>query len=223
MTLPTKLIVFDWDGTLMDSEARIVNCMRAAITDLDLPERSNEQMKNIIGLGMVEALNALYPEYGEVEYRALTERYRHHFLEVNQTPSVLFAGVKEMLVDLHREGYFLAVATGKGRLGMDKAFRETETEQFFHVSRCADESFSKPHPDMLMYIMDFLGMEAEDTLMVGDTEFDLQMANNAKVQSVAVTYGVHEPTRLLEQRPLACVDNVAELHQWLKNNYTIAA
>ncbi|MCW9024696.1 MAG: HAD-IA family hydrolase [Gammaproteobacteria bacterium] len=222
MTANTKLIVFDWDGTLMDSEARIVNCMRDAISDLDLPERTNDQMKNIIGLGLVEALATLYPEYSRDEHQALTDRYRYHFLEANQTPSALFDGTKDMLHGLHEQGHFLAVATGKGRHGLDMVLDETDTRHYFHVSRCADESFSKPHPEMLMYIMDYLGVEAEDTLMVGDTEYDLQMANNARVKSVAVSYGVHDKQRLLDQQPVACVDSINELRHWLQNNYTVA-
>jgi phosphoglycolate phosphatase len=153
----------------------------------------------------------------------LTARYRHHFLEVNQTPSLLFDGAKTMLHELHDQGHFLAVATGKGRHGLNMVFDETGTGDYFHVSRCADESFSKPHPEMLMYIMDYLGVEADDTLMIGDTEYDLQMANNARVKSVAVSYGVHDKQRLLDQQPVACVDSIDELRDWLQNNYTMAA
>ncbi|HHH89368.1 MAG TPA: HAD-IIIA family hydrolase [Aliiroseovarius sp.] len=219
----TQLIVFDWDGTLMDSEARIVDSMRAAIEDLDMPPRSRKQMTEIIGLGLAEALAVLYPEGTPAEHAALTERYRYHFVEASKTPSQLFPGVEAMLAELHEQGHFLAVATGKGRRGLDRVLEETGTGRYFHATRCADESFSKPHPQMLLEIMDWLGVEPEDTLMIGDTEYDLQMANNAGVAALAVSYGVHEPERLLHCQPLDCVDGIPALHAWLRARYRIAA
>jgi len=223
MTTSTKLIVFDWDGTLMDSEAQIVNCMRDAIADLELPTLTNDQMKNVIGLGLVEACATLYPEASPADHQALTDRYRYHFLEVNKTPAVLFEGVSEMLQELSEQGHYLAVATGKGRRGLDKVLNETGLGHHFHVSRCADECFSKPHPQMLLEILDYVGVEAKDALMIGDTEFDLQMAQNAEVSSLAVSYGVHDIQRLLQCQPLDIVDDIAALRNWLQLNYTIAA
>jgi len=223
MSNSTRLIVFDWDGTLMDSEARIVNCMQAAIEDLALAPRTRQQMTEIIGLGLAEALAILYPEGSPTEHAALTERYRYHFVEANQTPSALFPGVQEMLAELSEQGHFLAVATGKGRRGLDRVLEETGTGRYFQTTRCADESFSKPHPQMLQEIMDILGVEPVDTLMIGDTEYDLQMANNAGVHSLAVSYGVHSLKRLLNCRPLDCVDDVSALRNWLQTKYTLAA
>ena len=188
----TQLIVFDWDGTLMDSQARIVACMREAIQDVGLPSHDEDNLKNIIGLGLYEALNMLYPEGSEEDYQRLTERYRHHFLDANDTPSGLFDGAYELITALHDAGHFLAVATGKGRKGLDKVLAETRLGEYFHYTRCADETFSKPHPQMLLDIMEYTGMAPEQTLMIGDTEYDLQMANNAGVKSLAVSYGVHE-------------------------------
>ena len=222
MTTSSKLIVFDWDGTLMDSEAQIVNCLRDAIADLELAERSHDQMKNIIGLGLAEACAMLYPEGDLDEHQALINRYRYHFLEVNKTPAVLFDGVVEMVQELSEQGHFLAVATGKGRAGLDKVLDQTGLREHFHVSRCADECFSKPHPQMLLEILDFIGVDANDALMIGDTEYDLQMANNAGVKSLAVSYGVHEKQRLLQQQPLDMVDDIAALRNWLQLNYTAA-
>ena len=215
MNTMTKLIVFDWDGTLMDSQARIVACMRAAIEEVGLPAHDEENLKNIIGLGLYEALNMLYPEGSDEDYQRLTERYRHHFLDANDTPSPLFAGARELVTALHDAGHFLAVATGKGRKGLDKVLDETQLGEYFHYTRCADETFSKPHPQMLLDIMEFTGMEPEQTLMIGDTEYDLQMANNAGVKSLAVSYGVHEKPRLLACNPVACVDSVAEIKHWV--------
>jgi phosphoglycolate phosphatase len=212
-----ELIVFDWDGTLMDSEARIVDCMKQAICDLDLPTRTDDELKNIIGLGLKEALITLYPDGDEQIYNSLVAHYREHFLYTNQTPSELFAGVKEMLLELSERGHYLAVATGKGRQGLDKAMQGTGLEQFFHVTRCADETRSKPHPQMMEEIMTYVGTEPANTLMVGDTEYDLHMAHNARANSLAVSYGVHEKDRLLACNPLYCVDNIQQLHQWLTN------
>jgi phosphoglycolate phosphatase len=212
-----ELIVFDWDGTLMDSEARIVDCMKQAICDLDLPTRTDDELKNIIGLGLKEALITLYPDGDEQIYNSLVAHYREHFLYTNQTPSELFAGVKEMLLELSERGHYLAVATGKGRQGLDKAMQGTGLEQFFHVTRCADETRSKPHPQMMEEIMTYVGTEPANTLMVGDTEYDLHMAHNARANSLAVSYGVHEKDRLLACNPLHCVDNIQQLHQWLTN------
>lgn len=210
-----KLIVFDWDGTLMDSEARIVACMQAAIADLALPPRSVEQIRNIIGLGLREAVNTLFEEISAVDYQAVIDRYRYHFLVGDNTPSLLFDGVVPMLDSLLQKGHFLAVATGKGRQGLDKVLDETGLQKVFHATKCADETFSKPHPQMLLEIMDELGMEPEDTLMVGDTEYDLQMAGNAGTAALAVSYGVHNKQRLLDCGPLACVDSVTELSRCL--------
>lgn len=210
-----ELIVFDWDGTLMDSEARIVDCMKQAINDLNLPQRSNDELKNIIGLGLKEALMTLYPEGDDDIYNALVVRYREHFLYTNETPSTLFEGVSELLSALSHRGHYLAVATGKGRQGLDQAMEGTGLHEYFHVTRCADESRSKPHPQMMEEIMSYLGVEPANTLMVGDTEYDLEMAHNANASSLAVSYGVHEKDRLLACNPLHCVDNIQELHNWL--------
>jgi len=223
MTNPYELIVFDWDGTLIDSEARIVNCMRAAINDLDLPTRTHDEMRNVIGLGLHEALATLYPDGDRKSYQDLVDRYRHHFLVEDDTPSELFAGVEKLLATLRDRGHFLAIATGKGRVGLEKALDETGLRDYFHFSRCADETRSKPHPQMLEEIMDRLGMVPQATLMVGDTEYDLQMANNARTDALAVSYGAHDKARLLACNPLDCVDDIAALHGWLVNNKTLKA
>ena len=212
-----KLIVFDWDGTLMDSEARIVACMRKSIADLNFPERSDNEIKNIIGLGLREAVITLFDELTENDYQALVDRYRYHFLTGDKTPSLLFDGVKELLNKLLDRGHFLAVATGKARRGLDRVLDETDLRIVFHATRCADECFSKPHPQMLEEIMDELGMAPAETLMVGDTEYDLMMANNAGTQSLAVSYGVHSRQRLLDCGPLGIVDTVSQLTDRLLN------
>jgi phosphoglycolate phosphatase len=223
MSNSTQLIVFDWDGTLMDSEARIVACLRAAIEETGLPHRPDEALRNIIGLGLREALVSLYPEGNDPQHDALVKHYRYHFLETNETPSPLFEGAEKLIRELHAQGHFLAVATGKGRQGLDKVLEETALGEFFHYTRCADETRSKPHPQMLLEIMDWLGMESTDTLMIGDTEFDLQMAHNAGAKALGVSYGVHEKARLLACEPLACLDSLTEVAEWLNNHMNKAA
>ncbi len=213
-----ELIVFDWDGTLMDSQARIVNCLRITIADMALTERHDEQLSDVIGLGFREALFSLYPQDGDHYHTEFVARYRQYFMHEDKTPSVMFAGARELLMDLNEQDYFLAIATGKGRIGLDHALKENEIGQHIHASRCADETRSKPHPQMLEELMDFFAVEPEDTIMIGDTEYDLEMANNAKVQCLAVSHGVHDQARLEKFNPVTCVANITELDSWLSDH-----
>ncbi|MBK1701889.1 HAD-IA family hydrolase [Thiococcus pfennigii] len=210
-----ELIVFDWDGTLMDSEARIVACIQSAFTDLGEPSPAPEAARDIIGLGLDEAMAMLCPDATLARRRALMDRYRAHFLGGNETPSDLFPEARATLSRLDQQGYLLAVATGKSRRGLDEVLATTALDRLFHATRCADETRSKPHPDMLLELMDELGVAPSATLMVGDTEYDIQMAHNAGAAALAVCYGVHERGRLLAQRPLACLESLGELPGWL--------
>lgn len=209
------LLVFDWDGTLMDSEASIVLCMQAAIADLGCAPRDAASVKNIIGLGLREAIDALYPGSDDAFLQAMVERYRYHFLGGSEHHSKLFPGAAETIRELSEAGYLLAVATGKGRRGLDMVLEKTALGHYFHATRCADESFSKPHPQMLEEVMAELGVEPGRTLMIGDTEYDMQMASNARTHALAVSYGVHERERLLRHGPLHCLDTINELGDWL--------
>lgn len=213
-----KLLVFDWDGTLMDSQARIVACVQAAAADLNLKMPSYDEAKDIIGLGLTEAMNILFPCSDLREQQSIVERYRYHYLGENKTPTELFSGAREVLEVLAAEGYLMAVATGKGRPGLNRVLEKTGLGQLFHATRCADDAFSKPHPDMLLQILDELGVEARDTLMIGDTEYDMAMAQNAGTYALGVTYGVHEKERLLRHTPLECVDEVTQIPAWLKRH-----
>jgi phosphoglycolate phosphatase len=215
MTNGFDLLVFDWDGTLMDSQAQIVACMQAAAEDLDCDVPEHDAVRDIIGLGLPEAVTVLFPALDAGARRAMAERYRLHFLASERAPSELFPGAAETLLALGAQGYLLAVATGKGRRGLDKALGSTGLGKVFHASRCADETFSKPHPEMLHQLMRELGVEPSATLMIGDTEYDLQMARNAGVSALAVGYGVHEPNRLARHGPLACLGEIQELLPWL--------
>lgn len=212
-----QLLVFDWDGTLMDSAGAIVLSIQAASRDLGLPVPSVERARHIIGLGLSEALSYLFPELDASEQDAVVERYRHHFL-AKDADIPLFPGAIEGIGELHAAGFLLAVATGKSRRGLDRALESTGLKRFFHGSRCADESFSKPHPGMLLDLMEELGADPQRTLMIGDTTHDLEMARNAAVASLAAAYGAHPKENLLALSPLACVDDFGELREWLAAN-----
>jgi len=210
-----KLIVFDWDGTLMDSEERIVACIQAAFSDIGEPPPSRAAARNIIGLGLDEAMASLWPEGDMRQRRTVIERYRHHFLGANETPTPLFPGAREVVDWLAGRGYLLAVATSKSRRGLDCVLASTGLGERFHATRCGDETVSKPHPEMLFQLMDELGVRGRDTLMVGDTEYDMQMAHNAGASALAVCYGVHERERLLRHRPLGCLPTLLDMPDWL--------
>jgi phosphoglycolate phosphatase len=213
--MPFKLLVFDWDGTLMDSETRIVTCLQVVITDLELAVRDNRALRDIIGLGLREAIFTLYPDADDNFVERFIERYRYHFLSDNHQPAVLFPGARQVLETLHGSGYMLAIATGKGRTGLERSIKETDCTGLFHMTRCADEALSKPHPQMLLDIMAVLDVEPSHTLMVGDTVYDMQMAQQAGTDALAVTYGVHDKDRLLSFNPLACLDDITQVPAWL--------
>jgi phosphoglycolate phosphatase len=209
-----RLIVFDWDGTLMDSETQIVHSMFGAIRDMQLESRTADECRNIIGLGLKEAIDSLYPGRDEQFSRQFVDSYRQHWF-TQAHDSELFPGARETLLLLREAGFELAIATGKGRTGLEKVLKHTELESMFSVTRCSDETRSKPHPQMLEEILQETGVEAENTLMVGDTEYDMNMAIQAGVHAVAVSYGVHERGRLMAHQPLACLDTISELVDWL--------
>jgi phosphoglycolate phosphatase len=213
---PYDLIVFDWDGTLMDSAAKIVRCFQAAAVDSGLAPPPDAAIRNIIGLGLSEALDLVLPGVDTETREQVVLHYRRHFIHIDQTETALFPGVVEGLEQLVASGLQLAVATGKARRGLDRVLRDTATSRYFCVTRCADESCSKPHPQMLHDILGHTGVDAERALMVGDTTYDLQMALAAQMPSLAVSYGAHERERLLQHKPLGCLDSFAEVCQWLK-------
>jgi phosphoglycolate phosphatase len=210
-----RLIVFDWDGTLMDSEVRIVASMQAAVGEAGLAPLPSEQVRNIIGLGLLEAVQALLPAQAPDTHGRVVERYRRHYLGSQGTPTPLFPGADSVVQELAQRDYLLAVATGKSRRGLDRSLRDTGMTSYFHATRCADEAFSKPHPEMLLQIMDELGTMPEETLMIGDTEYDMQLAANAGAHALAVGYGAHSRDRLLQHKPLDCLGDVREIPGWL--------
>lgn len=212
-----ELIVFDWDGTLMDSAAAIVRAILAACRDLGLPEPPEERARHVIGLGLADALHHAVPELPAERYPQMVERYRYHYLSRDHE-LVLFDGIEGLLGELAVAGHALAVATGKSRVGLDRALMHSGLGAHFQASRCADECFSKPHPQMLEELMAEFGVAPEQTLMIGDTSHDIQMATNAGVDALAVTYGAHSHAYLAEQGPLVCLHSVPELSAWLKSN-----
>lgn len=210
-----ELIVFDWDGTLMDSEATIVDCLQTAARELGYACPDRDSARNVIGLGLHQAVAMLFPEVTETEVTALANQYRQHFLNKEREPSPLFAGARALLEDLTARGYFLAVATGKSRRGLDMELESTGLGTFFHATRCADEAFSKPHPQILLDVLEFLGMDSGQALVVGDTEYDMQMALNAGSTAIGISHGVHTPERLLEHGAQTVVDRLSQISDWL--------
>lgn len=211
------LLVFDWDGTLMDSTAMIVMAIQAASRDLALPVPSAAQARQVIGLGLNEALSRAVPDLAPADYGRMVARYRHHYL-ARDHELVLFEGVAAMLSALVDAGHALAVATGKSRQGLDRALDHCGMRQFFRATRTADETFSKPHPAMLEELMDELMCEPERTLMIGDTTHDLQMARNAGTDAVGVSFGAHPLVALEAEAPRAVVHSIEELETWLREN-----
>jgi phosphoglycolate phosphatase len=211
------LIVFDWDGTLMDSTATIVQCIQAAARDLGLPVPDSRSASYVIGLGLLDAMQAVLPDLDPQHYPRMIERYRYHYLTKDQGLT-LFDGVREMLDDLSQQGYFLAVATGKSRVGLNRALDAVRLLSVFDATRCADETFSKPHPAMLQELTRELGQDLRRTVMIGDTTHDLQMALNAGAAGVAVHYGAHAAPELRALDPVFAAGSVAELHAWLNEN-----
>jgi phosphoglycolate phosphatase len=211
------LIVFDWDGTLMDSTSTIVQCIQASAKDLGLPVPGDLLASHVICLGLQEAMQAVMPDVEPKYHARMAERYRYHYLSSDHQLT-LFPGVHEMLEDLSQQAYFLAVATGKSRVGLNRSLNAVKLLSLFDATRCADETFSKPHPAMLQELTRELGQDIRRTVMIGDTSHDLQMANNAGAAGVAVQYGAHPMEQLQACNPLYSAASVAELHQWLNEN-----
>lgn len=201
-----KLIIFDWDGTISDSVARIVSSMQMAATELNMTVPSYTEVKEIIGLGLTEAVFRLFPQATREQVFQLQTSYSQHYRSEDTAPCAFFHGVEETLEQLKAEGYLLAVATGKSRAGLDRVLLSLGMENFFHNSRCADETLSKPDPLMLEQLLCDFDLPAEAAVMVGDTEFDMEMAVNAGMPRIAVSYGAHHADRLKAFEPLACVD-----------------
>jgi phosphoglycolate phosphatase len=208
-----RLVVFDWDGTIIDSAGTIADCIRLAAGDLGLEVPSKEQASHVIGLGLHDALRLAVPGLRAEHITEFVERYRHHF-RAREHSMDLFGGMRELIESLHRER-MLGIATGKSRRGLDRSLDAMGLRPFFRASRCADETNPKPDPAMLLELLGELAVPAQDALMIGDTSHDLDMARAAGVDALAVTYGAHAEEGLRSCQPRACLASVAELDRWL--------
>lgn len=218
------LLVFDWDGTLVDSIERIVTSLQFAskqTVDIDLSET---QARDVIGLGLMEAITKLHPELDTRQHtdklKDIADAYRQHYLYDNNVPAPLFGGVYELLNELREDGYTLAISTGKSRAGLEQSINEHQVADYFATTRCAGENRSKPHPEMLHEIIDELNFAVSQTLMIGDSEHDLKMANNANMRCIGVTHGVHDAATLNRHNPLTCLTDITDLSAYLSHNYT---
>jgi len=206
------LLIFDWDGTLMDSISHIVNSLQYAMRETGVEILSREQSKDIIGLGMREAIAALFPDYADDDgfIHRYTQNYKNYYREPSRT-TLLFPGAQDILLELKDKGYMLAIATGKGRQGLDHVLQQTGLGYLFSSSRCANETRSKPHPEMINAVLDDTGFNYKQAIMIGDSEYDLEMASNAGVVSIGASYGVHSEARLRKHNPVTTIANITEL------------
>jgi len=211
------LVIFDWDGTLMDSTRLIAASLQNACRDVGLEVPSERDALFVIGLNIEDTFRRVAPGLDPERRQQVAERYRHHFL-AGEAQAPLYDGVREMLSDLHGRGRRLAVATGKARRGLDRALDATGLKPWFEATRCADEGFAKPHPGMLLMLLDITGVEPGRALMVGDTTHDLELAANAGVDAVAVSYGAHHEELLATRPARARCATVGDLHRWLTTN-----
>ena len=212
-----ELIVWDWDGTIMDSTPTIVQCIQQACRDLDFPVPEDSIASYVIGLGIHDSVRRVVPTIDPKHFPTLVDPFRYHYLAKDHELH-LFGGMRDLLENLRAQGFMLGVATGKPRRGLDRSLRHHQLEHLFHDTRTADESFAKPHPGMLMDLSDRLQVPVRKMLMIGDTTHDLQMAQAAAVDAVAVTYGAHPADALRSANSLACFDNVEVLGNWLMQN-----
>lgn len=217
-----RLLVFDWDGTLMDSVGTIVTCTQAVVAELGLAELPEQTIRDSVGLGLRESIENIVPGCTDELFERIMESYRRHWHEVYRDTPVLFAGVAEMLRGLAEKGYLLAVATGKSRRGLDHSLVQTGLAELFHTTRTVDEAFSKPHPQMLLDILDELGVPAKAAVMVGDTTYDLEMARNAGTAAIGVCSGSHCRAELESFDPVVCLERAVDLPGWLAESQAMA-
>jgi phosphoglycolate phosphatase len=213
-----NLLVFDWDGTLIDSIERIVTSLQHASHVVCGTTLSEDKARSVIGLGLNEALEQLYPELDSVKIELLADTYRQNFLYDSKVPERLFDGVRNMLAQLVADNYTLSIATGKSRIGLDRAMQKHDLGRYFVTTRCAGENRSKPHPEMLNSILVELNTAPANAVMIGDSSHDMLMADNAGVQAIGVTHGVEAAETLKLHNPLTCLDDITDLYEFLSHN-----
>lgn len=206
-----KLVIFDWDGTLMDSVDRIVSSMQGAATAANLPIPSVQAVKDIIGLSLHEAGQRLFPVMNEQQAAELASGYKRHYIELDNTPTPLFNNAKSLLTQLNQSDKWVTVATGKARAGLNRVMDESGTTHFFHSSRCADECQSKPDPDMILSLLSEFNVKAKEAVMIGDSIHDMEMAKRAGVDRIGVSFGVHDIKTLSAYDPVAVINCLSEL------------
>lgn len=204
------LYIFDWDGTVSNSLDKIVQCVQKAAQAIDVERRSVNEIKSIIGLSLPKAIETLYPDLHGRQRESMAEEYSQAYVN-DDTPTPLFQGVEETLTQLKERGHTLAVATGKTRKGLDRVFTHSCVTQHFSSSRCADETASKPDPLMLFELMGELGFHPQQSVMIGDTTFDMEMAKNAGIKRVGVSFGSHHESQLVPYQPEAILNTFDEL------------
>jgi phosphoglycolate phosphatase len=210
-----KAVIFDWDGTLIDSVEHIAQSLHQAATDLGYPELEREAYRDIIGLGMVEALHKLYPGISPEEMTRIREGYSTYFFAKVTAPQNVFAGMADLVADLRTAGLGCSVATGKSRRGLKGALVSSGLGPHFDTTRCADETRSKPDPLMLSELLEFYRIRPDQAVMIGDTRYDLEMAQRIGMPSIGVEWGVHQRDVLEHYEPHAIVDTVADLRNVL--------
>lgn len=213
------LFIFDWDGTVIDSVNKIVSCMQAAMRDAQLAVLDRHSIEQIIGLGMHEATDTLFPKASAEQKTALQQHYSRHFIAADQVPCEFYPGCLDFIERLRQRGHQTGVATGKSRRGLQRVWQATGVAPLFDASRCADETASKPNPRMLLELLDELGVAAQDAVMIGDTQFDLEMARKAGLTGVGVSFGVHSVDRLMQANPVYIADSYLSLQDWLADQY----
>lgn len=213
-----QLIIFDWDGTLMDSVGRIVSSMQKAAQASHLAVPPASSVKDIIGLSLQVSMQRLFPQASDEQHNSAIQHYRNYYKHLDDTPTPVFSGINRMMQQLHASGKLLAVATGKSRNGLERVLVETDMSALFCARRGADDAKSKPDPLMLQQILDELNMPTQSAVMVGDSVHDLAMAKAIGMDSIGVTWGVHDKGMLEHHQPVAIVDTVAELHQRLSGS-----
>lgn len=206
-----RLVIFDWDGTLLDSTGHIVASMQRAAAELDWRIPADREVNQVIGLSLPEAIRTLFPDIDDDRLDVFRQGYAAHFTDESRDTSRFFEGAPELLQGLHQSGYLLGLATGKARPGLERVWRTFRIGHYFHASRCSDESRSKPHPAMVQELLETLSVPAREAVVVGDTRFDLDMARAAGVDAVGVRYGAHPPELLEQARPRALVDSLHDL------------
>ncbi|RUO61256.1 HAD-IA family hydrolase [Pseudidiomarina marina] len=206
------LVIFDWDGTLMDSVGRIVSSMQRTAAILKLPEPTVTAVREIIGISLEPAIETLFGRLSASQFEQFMTVYRQQYVHDDITPSPLFTGARDTLETLRERGYTLAVATGKARHGLERVWEEADIRHLFHTSRCADETASKPNPKMLLDILAETGFRTDQAVMIGDSVHDMRMAENAQMARIGVSFGAHDAKRLQNHQPLAIIDQLSELN-----------